>query len=825
MKNRNLSFVIVSAVFFVAFIIHLLTINIKGEAPVPANNFVSIKGVCPPFHLLTENGDTINPVTGKNIDKPYSPRQTCGRCHDYDKITQGYHFQQGKGEPADSLQASRAQWVSHPGNYGGNWCSPAPLYAYLSAKENTNEKLLDLTSYTFVNKCGVCHPGGGSLEYDRNGMRYDKVMADTAHHFKDGAKNKLDGDYYKAQWLASGVIEADCYICHLPQYNNKERVNQIKKLNYRYAALAASGFGKVAGSVADAVPVSVSYNKELFNPDGTVEPNIVKEPTNTACLYCHAKPGYKKRGANFRDRTDVHLNAGLKCVDCHPAGSMATDSRINGREQHQFAKGDDPGGVVRNDLNNTMRTCADCHDNGYMGAPMAKHAWLPDLHLDKIACQTCHVPERYVKSAHYVASDVFNPGTKIPTKGKHLWTFYGPDMKYWNHYGDLEMMGYDHKPTFAFKPELGKYKGMIYPVNRIHSSWPGILIEGKEGLMQPKMSDVYKMWTSFQKDSTKYPLLAKIADNTDDKVIEVNRPEEIDALIASVSGMLKDIDYPMEGKQVVWVMNNRVYKSGDDFYEIPMREWEASPYGNVHKYNHDILPANAAMGSKSCTECHASTSDMFFAQVLKNPVGTNGQPEYEAQYKHLGLSGFMVWSSVVREEFIKAFEYPALLFLLIIMALYFAIRLNDKRRYVFITAPYLTLFYLLLSVGFALVYLKPDLHSYILPDTLWFDKNHFIIGLVSLLIGFYSVLKMRNARKTHLTVYKAQIGFIALAVLTGFFMMIKFDAIFNLVRYAYTLFDIAVVGSIIASALFFLQQQFECLKIEAGLENSTKNDE
>lgn len=801
----------VGAIFFIAVVVLLFKSNIEKNVSLFENNYVSTLGVCPPYYLLTENGDTINPITGQNTDLPYSPKQTCGKCHDYDIITQGFHFQQGRDEVADSIQASRALWVSHPGNYGGNWCSPAPLYSYLSEKENNNEKLIDLTSYTFVNKCGVCHPGGGSLEYDRNGIRYDRVMADTSFRFTDGGKNNLDGDYYKAQWQASGVIEADCYLCHLPQYNNKTRVQQIQKLNYRYAALAASGFGIVNGSVADKEPVTVEYNKELFKPDGTVEPNVVREPRNTACLNCHAKPGYKKRGANYAEQTDVHLNAGLRCVDCHPAGSMATDERIHGREMHQFAKGDDPGGVVRNDLDNTMRTCTDCHDNGYMGAPKAKHTWLPDLHLDKIACQTCHIPERYVRSAHYVASDVFNPGTKIPDKGKYLWTFYGPDMQYWNHYGHLEMMGYNDKPTFAFKPELGKYKGQIFPVNRVHTSWPGILVDGETGLMQPKMSDMYKMWATYKKDPQKYPQLGAIVDDSGDKVLEINRPEEIDALIASVTKMLNDIKYPMDSKEVVWVMNNRVYKSGNDYYELPMAEWEASPYGNVHKYNHDVLPAKAAIGSVSCTECHSSKSDLFFAQVLKNPVGINGEPEFEPQYKRLGLNSFMVWSSVVREEYVKALEYPALIFLLCVIAVYLAVRLNEKRRYLFINVTHLSLFYVIIALGMVFIYLKPDLHSYILPESLWFDKNHFIISLISLIIGIYTILKMRNAATAHLNLYKLQIGLVALAFISGFVMMVKFDAIYNMVRIAYTIFDIAILGSIVTSMVYFIQHQFNRL--------------
>jgi len=84
-------------------------------------------GVCPPFHLRDDECNVINPLAGENADKPYSPRQTCGRCHDYDKITQGYHFTQGKGEEATADQKARCLWASTPGNYGGTWCSPAPL--------------------------------------------------------------------------------------------------------------------------------------------------------------------------------------------------------------------------------------------------------------------------------------------------------------------------------------------------------------------------------------------------------------------------------------------------------------------------------------------------------------------------------------------------------------------------------------------------------------------------------------------------------------------------------------------------------------------------
>jgi hypothetical protein len=138
--------------------------RLNHNSPVHDRQIVTKSGVCPPFNLLDEEGNLIDPVNNVNSGKPYSPKQTCGKCHDYEKITRGFHFRQGKDEQATGLLAERYQWVSHPGNYGGNWCSPAPLYNYLSDKENSSAKEMDMTSFTFItNGCATRHPGGGSL--------------------------------------------------------------------------------------------------------------------------------------------------------------------------------------------------------------------------------------------------------------------------------------------------------------------------------------------------------------------------------------------------------------------------------------------------------------------------------------------------------------------------------------------------------------------------------------------------------------------------------------------------------------------------------------
>ena len=106
--------------FFAGFVFLVLFLSMPLFA-VYKSGYVA--GVCPPFPLRDEAGQIINPVNGINADKPYSPKQTCGAsgCHDYTKITEGFHFTQGKGEPIPEEHARRYAWVTSPGNYGGPW--------------------------------------------------------------------------------------------------------------------------------------------------------------------------------------------------------------------------------------------------------------------------------------------------------------------------------------------------------------------------------------------------------------------------------------------------------------------------------------------------------------------------------------------------------------------------------------------------------------------------------------------------------------------------------------------------------------------------------
>ncbi len=769
--------------------------------------------ICPPYQLKDELGNVIDPVKGINATAPYSPRQTCGAtgCHDYNKITEGYHFQQGKGEAVPADMAARFQWVSSPGNYGGTWCSPAPLYRYLASKSNSSAVTLDMTSATFITAgCGNCHPGGGPLEFDRDGKRYDEWMRDPASGLAPGSDNHFDGDYFKARWSDSGVIEADCLLCHLPEYDINKRNDHLKKLNFRWAATEGAGFGKVSGSVISNQTPQVAYDLKNFDASGKLKVRVATQPRNETCLNCHAQPGWKKRGADYRARTDVHFRAGLRCVDCHAAGSNADDPRIYGREVHQFGKGDDPGGRVRDDLDNSVRDCTSCHTSGQFGAPIATHPWLPPLHLERIACQTCHTPTKQVMPIQVQASDVFNRDAWIDPGMKELWTFYGVDGAYRNHYGLLKVMGYDDKPTETFRPVLADYKGKIYPVNRIHSTWPGIETPGKPGLMQPRPPDIVAMWKAHFADTNQYAELARIKDDDGDGALEINRPEEVDALIAAVTRHLTSLNYDLQGKRVVWVSSDRVYHSGTEFRVMDKAEWEASPYANVHKYNHDTSPARAALGSGGCTDCHSSKSEFFNQPVLLTAFSPeDGGPRWTANYNVLGYSSASVRLGAFREETLKPVLY-ALLALLSGLLVILGLRDVAVSRQILSASSAVAwswLAVIALVIGGIMVGRSPELTEYMTARRFTLDAAHFWVGIGVLLVGLVLALQQPAPGTSTATPAGLRRALWLLLVITGAcgaLVLVKVSWLATLTRWAYTGFDVGVTLIALVSIIALL---------------------
>jgi hypothetical protein len=405
--------------------------------------------------LKNEIGETITPT--RNRTDPYSPRRTCGGCHGYGIITSGYHFQQGFDQMSDRY-SSRSPWILSPGMFG-KW-QPAAAAALLARKSNTHARQIDLSTYDWIGggkidpkgkiispACGWCHPGGGPLEYGRG---TDGRRDLSRNHVESERLNKtpFDGDYSsrftpdgRSRFRESGVVEADCLICHMPGYRMEGRNQQLSARNYRWAATAGAGFGTISGAVftygdPEAGPdhaqfldgtwnlsrrPSVNYawnNSRYFTKDGRMRGDLITKSVGSAnCQQCHAGADAKNTGSIHDARFDAHAAAGFRCTDCHGlVGGNAAE-----RLRHQIAKGWSPHNTVRDDLDGVgIKTCVTCHvEGGYSAArkgmpgaarnPQAVHAEKfsdATFHTFIIECTGCHAVSQFAKGMYLLDMSV-----------------------------------------------------------------------------------------------------------------------------------------------------------------------------------------------------------------------------------------------------------------------------------------------------------------------------------------------------------------------------------------------------------------------------------
>lgn len=460
----------------------------------------------------------------------------------------------------------------------------------MAKKQNKSADEIDLTTFAFVAAgdpkmpgvpgCGGCHPGGGGMEFDRDGKRFDQRLAAEPQ-----LAQSLDGDYYQSKWDKTGVVEADCFLCHLPGYNFKERNIQLQNLNFKWATGAASGITAVTGFVKDGQPPQVRYNKRLFNEDGKIVLDLSYPPPSENCLFCHSMSDSKKRGFSWNDRVnhDVHNMRGMSCASCHPA----TD------KQHNFAKGDENVSSVRDDLDNTMKNCQQCHTEGYMGAPRPKHLSIRPNHLDKLACEVCHIP-----ALHVAAAEGFDV-----TTGKIV------------NYPKIGAKKIGERFTWRPRYVKGGHKGeKIWPVN------PLLVVT----------------YSNLDKDGLYYPLFgkeigkgyAKIKDQLKPKnpdKPELHTPEQIKPMLAALTETLK-------GNQRFQQVKPFYHKGGEIYFlndkgEVASRKDDTwIGHGEGFNINHNVAPAGLALGANGCGDCHSDTAHMFKGQIVTDMFGPDGKP-------------------------------------------------------------------------------------------------------------------------------------------------------------------------------------------------------
>jgi len=510
-----------------------------------------------PLHLLKlydEFDHLISP--GDSPLMPYSPKQTCRKCHDYEKIRRGWHF-----NAADSLVS--------PGRPGEPWILVDPSAAtqiplsYRAWPGTYRPSDVGLTTFGFLKTFGHHLPGGLS-----------------------GEKEGEAADYMR--WQVSGELDANCQSCHNadPGASQAEYGVQVMRQNFRWAATSGSGFAVVQGSAAempdnydmysavpseksDMLPPTVSYNASRFDVAGRVLFNVPRRMNATQCAFCHSsKVISAAQGEPWLGGGDVHSEAGMICVDCHRNGI-----------DHLVIRGYEGEAAARGKSEIARFTCRGCHLGsegvplaGGRGAPHPEHLGIPPVHFEKLSCTVCHSgawPEGLssrVKTsrAHALGipkadkSDDALPQIVTPVFIKESDGTYGPQDVFWPAF-----WGYEKK-------------GTVHPV--------------PPARVRPLVAAI------FQSDTTRsigrWPLL---------------REPDIATILRGLRAQDSSAGSP-------------VYVSGGEMYTlteaggIQRQKTEAS-----HPYSwpiaHDVRPKWQSLGIGGCTDCHSTDAPFYFGMV------------------------------------------------------------------------------------------------------------------------------------------------------------------------------------------------------------------
>jgi hypothetical protein len=512
----------------------------------------------PYIHLINLYDRDGKIIDLKTSTVPYSPATTCGKCHDVETISHGWHF--NASDPAAAKNAGR----------------PGEPWILTDAATGTQLPLTDrhwpgtftlkdagVTPWQFTKTFGARTPGGG-----------------ISNQFADATPDP------HARFKISGKLENDCLICHSADrtYNFVERAHQIDAENFMFAPTVAAGLGEVKGQssklpdtydpdtdVGDNpdVPV-VAYDKSRADSQNRVRFNVTRTPTAETCYACHSVQSMDSNHPRFQHDKDVHMARGFTCTDCH---RDAID--------HMISRGY-PG---ENKSNPTpfasTLSCQGCHlgvaastdpmfqRGGRMGAPHPLHRGLPPIHFEKLSCTACHSGEYPEDATHLVETSMAHR-LGIPSE----------------HRTD-QTLPHIVEPLF-----LIDNTGKIAPHRAV---WPAY-------------------WGRLNaKDQTVKPIPpADVATAVGDALPKPANAEAYDALTTDqVSAALAKLATDASAGEPVYIAGGKMYRRGADGKVTSATNPAAAMVS--WPIAHDVRPAAQALGAKSCTECHAANAPIYMS--------------------------------------------------------------------------------------------------------------------------------------------------------------------------------------------------------------------
>lgn len=531
---------------------------------------------------------------------------------------------------------------------------------------------------------------------------------------RSAAEVGLDGDYTfapgsgvarpaghptpPAEWNKTWVSEPDCLFCHaskrvLDGQANRNWIWRTATLKgmanlrdsdgavvHSYLAAAAAGQGwfanlelapTVPGNPPVATKLDLSYRAGVTNGDLVADADghaampgrgIAKTPRDAACWGCHATPDLKKRGRVWFDADkDVHYRAFTRrndadatndvpaaeaqaCTVCHPADY-----------HHEIAKGDPFEGSVAAERNyRDFLSCRECHaDGNAFGAPVpAGGDFHRQGHLDKLACQVCHIPHKEA-SAQLVVDNAAT-GVSLSFDTNQFLSAdpddpQNPDKSRWY-------------PSLHLKADSDGVE-RLFLAKLLNVTWWGAWYHGPDGVANTADDYVRPVPLWRIRKVTGGQALPGATDDNGDGTVEVNRPDEIRLYIdqfraepsatppgLGLAGPDDPDDYALiKGDKFWWLDEFGVVQTfalhapapGQPATEVV---WLGAKVESAVPFaiDHNVLPKGAAL--RECVDCHVAPAQMLIGRkVLVDPFGPDAQatPIYREAREILAREGYV----------------------------------------------------------------------------------------------------------------------------------------------------------------------------------------
>ena len=498
---------------------------------------------------------------------PFSTKKTCGACHNYDMISTGWHFNAG-----DSSVAS--------GRPGQPWIYADPFSA--------TQIPISLRKWP------------GTYRPDKIGLNTFNFMATFGRHMPGGGIGEKEAyqsvDMYW-RWQVSGELEINCLSCHDAERAHDQSLHalQILRENFRWAATASSGFASVqgtakglpdtydiyAGSSPDTpqkIPPQVTYQSERFNNKGEIFFDITRHVPDNRCYFCHStKTIDPLRQERWEYDEDVHLKAGLKCVDCHRHGL-----------DHKMVRGYEKQSDTLSTNSSQSLTCEGCHlglkeddmipQSGRLGAPEPLHSGIPPIHFEKLSCTTCHSGNWPMDETVSIKTSMAH-ALGLPKVNK-----------------SDQALPHIISPVFAVGSD-----GKVAPHNLL---WPAFWGEIFENDVVPLKREVF------------LPIAQKLIGYID-SLSTGNWPQLEDSNIVQVLDSIK-VSGLVSGDPV-YISGGQIYALSTDSTLMKKDHEKAKPY--IWPIAHDVRPALQSLGVRGCDDCHTTDSNFYFGKVsVKTPL-------------------------------------------------------------------------------------------------------------------------------------------------------------------------------------------------------------